>query len=293
MTDNLNTLLNEKKEAVVAHEINAVDLSWRERVVVEEHERLSPHLIFEIIRRDGIEELLRPTKALIFSGLAAGILVSFSFLCMAILNSALPDESWAPLIAKWGYTIGIILVILGRLQLFTENTITTVVPIFKPFAWKKIIFLLRLWVIVLGSNLVGTALAATFMSLPGVVDPPLSTELGLIAHHVASFTPWENVIRGIPSGILIAAIVWMMPSARHFSFFIIAFFTYFIALGDFTHVVVGSAEMFYAVLNTDASFYDYFFRFLLPTGLGNVLGGTGVFTLLIYGQIGEELKEKA
>lgn len=96
MTDNLNTLLNEKKEAVVAHEINAVDLSWRERVVVEEHERLSPHLIFEIIRRDGIEELLRPTKALIFSGLAAGILVSFSFLCMAILNSALPDESWAP-----------------------------------------------------------------------------------------------------------------------------------------------------------------------------------------------------
>ena len=79
---------------------------------------------------------------------------------------------------------------------------------------------------------------------------------------------------------------------ENFSFFIIAFFTYFIALGDFTHIVVGSAEMFYAVLSDKASMYDYFFRFLLPTGLGNIIGGTGVFTLLIYAQINSELEVK-
>ena len=38
-------------------------LSCQEQVVLEEHERLSPHLLFEIIRRDGDEELSRPAKA--------------------------------------------------------------------------------------------------------------------------------------------------------------------------------------------------------------------------------------
>lgn len=292
MTSKIKEILNERKEDVAASEINAVDLSHRERVIVEEYERLSPHLIFEIIRRDGIEELLRPAKSLIFSGIAAGVVITFSFFCMALLQSVLPHEAWMPLIAKWGYTIGFILVILGRMQLFTENTITTVVPICKPFSTQKLIFLLRLWIIVLVSNLIGTALASSFLTLPQVVSPAITAELQSIANHVAHFTATENILRGIPSGILIAAIVWMMPSARNFSFFIIAFFTYFIALGDFTHIVVGSAEMFYAVLSDKASMYDYFFRFLLPTGLGNIIGGTGVFPLLIYAQINSELEVK-
>ncbi|MGS9873568.1 formate/nitrite transporter family protein, partial [Acinetobacter baumannii] len=42
-------------------------LSWREKMAVEEHEKLSPRLVYEIIRRDGAEELDRPTAALIFS----------------------------------------------------------------------------------------------------------------------------------------------------------------------------------------------------------------------------------
>ena len=50
----------------------------RERVILEEYEKLSPDLIFEIIRHDGEEELERKTKPLILSGLAAGIIISFS-----------------------------------------------------------------------------------------------------------------------------------------------------------------------------------------------------------------------
>ncbi|MDY3983077.1 MAG: formate/nitrite transporter family protein [Veillonellaceae bacterium] len=280
------------KSELMKQAYNTVSLSCEERVVVEEYERLSPHLIFEIIRRDGVEELLRPAKALIFSGIGAGILITFSFVCMAVLNALLPKESWAPIIAKFGYTAGFLLVILSRLQLFTENTITTVVPVFKPFKWTKLKPLGRLWGIVLISNLIGTTLSAFFLSAPGVMNAPFVVEMMHIAEHVAQFTAYENLIRGIPSGILIAAIVWMMPSSRSFSFFLIAFFTYFIALGDFTHIVVGSAEMCYAVIHGMASVGDYFFRFLIPTGIGNILGGTGVFTLLAYAQIERELETK-
>ena len=266
-------------------------LSCQEQVVLEEHERLSPHLLFEIIRRDGDEELSRPAKALLFSGFIAGILISFSFLFKAVLTMYLPDKPWSNLITSIGYTTGFIIVILGRLQLFTENTITTIIPLFKDFSPGKFMKVMRLWGLVLLANLTGTLAAAFFFSTPTFVSPELIAVMHDIASHVVVMTPMENIIKGIPAGILIAAIVWMMPLSRSFSFFLILFFTYFISLGGFAHIVVGSGELAYEVINGRADLYDYFIRFLLPTGFGNILGGTLVFTLLIYAQVSEELKD--
>ena len=279
------------EDQIIEH-FDTIQLSTKDKIIVEEHERLSQHLIYEIIRRDGIEELMRPFKSLFLSGVGAGILVSFSFVCMAVLQSFLPNQPWAPLITKWGYTVGFVLVILCRAQLFTENTITTVIPLFKPFTWEKLGAVLRLWYLVLAGNLVGTSLVAVFLTIPGLLNLDFIVEMQAIAHHVSAFTWQENLLRGIPSGILIAAIVWMMPTARQFALFLVAFITYFIAAGDFTHIVVGSCEMMYAVLNGMASPYDYIFQFLVPVGAGNIIGGTGVFTMLGYRIINGELQEK-
>ena len=279
------------EDQIIEH-FDTIQLSTKDKIIVEEHERLSQHLIYEIIGRDGFEELMRPFKSLFLSGVGAGILVSFSFVCMAVLQSFLPNQPWAPLITKWGYTVGFVLVILCRAQLFTENTITTVIPLFKPFTWKKLGAVLRLWHLVLAGNLVGTSLVAVFLTTPGLLNLDFIVEMQAIAHHVSAFTWQENLLRGIPSGILIAAIVWMMPTARQFALFLVAFITYFIAAGDFTHIVVGSCEMMYAVLNGMASPYDYIFQFLVPVGAGNIIGGTGVFTMLGYRTINGELQEK-
>lgn len=279
------------EDQIIEH-FDTIQLSTKDKIIVEEHERLSQHLIYEIIRRDGIEELMRPFKSLFLSGVGAGILVSFSFVCMAVLQSFLPNQPWAPLITKWGYTVGFVLVILCRAQLFTENTITTVIPLFKPFTWEKLGAVLRLWQLVLAGNLVGTSLVAVFLTTPGLLNLDFIVEMQAIAHHVSAFTWQENLLRGIPSGILIAAIVWMMPTARQFALFLVAFITYFIAAGDFTHIVVGSCEMMYAVLNGMASPYDYISQFLVPVGAGNIIGGTGVFTMLGYRTINGELQEK-
>lgn len=279
------------EDQIIEH-FDTIQLSTKDKIIVEEHARLSQHLIYEIIRRDGIEELMRSFKSLFLSGVGAGILVSFSFVCMAVLQSFLPNQPWAPLITKWGYTVGFVLVILCRAQLFTENTITTVIPLFKPFTWEKLGAVLRLWHLVLAGNLVGTSLVAVFLTTPGLLNLDFIVEMQAIAHHVSAFTWQENLLRGIPSGILIAAIVWMMPTARQFALFLVAFITYFIAAGDFTHIVVGSCEMMYAVLNGMASPYDYIFQFLVPVGAGNIIGGTGVFTMLGYRIINGELQEK-
>lgn len=256
-------------------------------MAVEEHEKLSPRLVYEIIRRDGAEELDRPTAALIFSGIAAGLVISFSFVFKAIIASYLPtDAIWTDLITNVGYTIGFLIAILGHMQLFTENTITTVVPLFKPFTLEKLQAVGRLWGIVILSNIIGTALASLFFLTTHLFTPDIDKALDELAHHVASFSATENLLKGIMSGLLIAALVWMLPSVSN-KFLLIFFMTYLIGLGDFTHVVVGSTEMSYLVWQGDASISEYIFNFLIPTTIGNIIGGTGVFTLLIYGQVTE------
>ncbi|AWL17601.1 formate/nitrite transporter family protein [Acinetobacter nosocomialis] len=265
-------------------------LSWREKMAVEEHEKLSPRLVYEIIRRDGAEELDRPTAALIFSGIAAGLVISFSFVFKAIIASYIPtDAIWTDLITNFGYTIGFLIAILGHMQLFTENTITTVVPLFKPFSLDKLRAVGRLWGIVILCNIIGTALASLFFLTTDLFTPDIDKALDELAHHVASFSAIQNLLKGVMSGLLIAALVWMLPSVSN-KFLVIFFMTYLIGLGDFTHVVVGSTEMSYLVWQGEASIGDYLFNFLIPTTIGNIIGGTGVFTLLIYGQVTEELE---
>ncbi|EGT90822.1 formate/nitrite transporter family protein [Acinetobacter baumannii] len=266
-------------------------LSWREKMAVEEHEKLSPRLVYEIIRRDGAEELDRPTAALIFSGIAAGLVISFSFVFKAIIASYIPtDAIWTDLITNFGYTIGFLIAILGHMQLFTENTITTVVPLFKPFTLDKLRAVGRLWGIVILCNIIGTALASLFFLTTDLFTPNIDKALDELAHHVGSFSATQNLLKGVMSGLLIAALVWMLPSVSN-KFLVIFFMTYLIGLGDFTHVVVGSTEMSYLVWQGEASLGEYLFNFLIPTTIGNIIGGTGVFTLLIYGQVTEELEQ--
>ena len=266
-------------------------LSWREKMAVEEHEKLSPRLVYEIIRRDGAEELDRPTAAIIFSGIAAGLVISFSFVFKAIIASYIPtDAIWTDLITNFGYTIGFLIAILGHMQLFTENTITTVVPLFKPFTLDKLRAVGRLWGIVILCNIIGTALASLFFLTTDLFTPNIDKALDELAHHVASFSAIQNLLKGVMSGLLIAALVWMLPSVSN-KFLVIFFMTYLIGLGDFTHVVVGSTEMSYLVWQGEASLGEYLFNFLIPTTIGNIIGGTGVFTLLIYGQVTEELEQ--
>ena len=85
---------------------------------------LRPHVIHEVVREEGEIELRRSFAALGWSGFAAGGSMGFSFLGMALLRATLPDEPWRHAIESFGYTLGFIIVILGRQQLYTESTLT-------------------------------------------------------------------------------------------------------------------------------------------------------------------------
>ena len=261
-----------------------------EREIVEEGVGISPRLRFETIRREGEEELERPVRALWWSGIAAGILISFSVLGKSLFRAYLPEADWTPLVENLGYSLGFLMVILGRMQLFTENTITTVVPVVLRQDMNSFVRTARLWGIVLGANVVGAFVIAAFFGLTPVLKPELLEAMIKISEHATGMEPMIGLISGIPSGILIAAIVWMMPSAPNNKIVLVVIFTWLIAAGDFTHIVAGSVEMALLLLLGELGVGQAVFGFFLPVLIGNVIGGTVVFTLLTYAQIRPEIR---
>ncbi len=252
---------------------------------------LPSKVIYEIIRREGDEQLRRTNKSLIWSGLAAGLMMSFSVLGEAIFRTYLPDAPHSYLIENIGYSFGFLLVIMGRLQLFTENTITTVFPFLDDPSVSCARSTARLWSIVLAANIVGAFLAAIVMRHTVAVPDELTPAIMELSEHATGMGAWTSFMRGIPAGILVAALVWSMPQANANRFFVIFSFTWLIAAGDFTHIIAGSVEMAYLIVAGHLGVVAAVFGFFLPVLFGNIIGGTAVFTMIAFGQVVDELPE--
>jgi formate/nitrite transporter FocA (FNT family) len=261
----------------------------QEEDAIRDAGRLSSKSIYEVIRRDGDEELHRPKASLIWSGTAAGVLISFSVIGEAILRNHLPDTEWRYLVENLGYSFGFLLVILGRMQLFTENTITTILPLVARRDKKCLILVVRLWSIVLAANVFGAALAAAFMAWSGTFSESVIVAIHDLSVHATGFPAETAFLKAIPAGILVAAIVWMMPAQRGSEVLVILLFTWLIAAGDFTHIIAGSVEMWFLLFRGMISGDAAAFRFFLPVLAGNVAGGTAVFALLAWGQVRAEV----
>ena len=270
-------------------EVSAVHEESEEQAV-EEASGLSSRLIYEVIRRNGLEELERPARSLVWAGIAAGVMISFSVLGEAIFRTFLPDAPWRHLVENLGYSLGFVLVIMGRMQLFTENTITTVLPLMvKPCA-ERLRGVAKLWATVLGANVLGAFAVAALWAWTPALPAELHPAIAELSHHATHMGAWDSFWRAIPAGILVAALVWMLPSAGSASLMLIVVFTWLIAAGDFTHIVAGSVEMAYLALQSEIGLGTAVFGFFLPVLAGNVIGGTAIFSLTAFGQVKDELK---
>jgi|SRR5579871_288461 len=252
---------------------------------VEERQAIGANVVYEAIRREGEEELNRRASALAWSAFAAGLSMGLSFISEALLMAHLPDRPWRPLLTKLGYSMGFLVVILGRQQLFTENTVTVVLPLLLRKNVATLTRFLRLWGIVLAANLVGTFLFALCVGKIAVLDPQAQAGLRAIgtAHLGSSFG--IAFMRSIFAGWLIALMVWLLPGAETARVSIIVIVTYLIGLGGFNHIIAGSTTMMYLVVTHVISWGTYFAQFFLPALLGNVLGGTSLVAALGHAQV--------
>ncbi len=252
---------------------------------VRERTAISANIVYDAILAEGENELQRSTSALAFSGLAAGLSMWFSFLTQALLQSYLPRARWAELVAKLGYSMGFLIVILGRQQLFTENTLTPILPLLKHRNASTFVNLLRLWGTVLASNWIGTMAFAWVLAHSSAIEADVRPSLLAIGREAASHDFISTMVKAIFAGWLIALLVWLLPFAEAARVAVIFLMTYLIALGSFNHVIAGSVDAFYLVASHDKSWGEYLGKFMLPTLLGNIIGGVSLVTALNHAQV--------
>lgn len=266
-------------------------LNAEERRTIDRHSSPSAALVHETIRGEGQAELDRDNWALVMSGLSAGLSIGMSVVVEGLLRQHLPHASWSEIVVPMGYAVGFVIVVLGRQQLFTENTLTPILPLF--YHWKLKVFwhVLRLWALVLVSNLVATFVFAAFLAKTPVFGPGTQAAFaevcGAVYGHSFAETFWSSLM----AGWLIALMVWILPASGSARPLVIFAMTYLVGLCKLSHSIAGSVEGLYMVLTGVASVASYFTVFLIPTLIGNIVGGVALVAVLNYGQVASELKD--
>ncbi len=260
-----------------------------EREEVAERSAPITPVIYEVVRRFGEEEMSRPAISLWWSGVAAGLSISFSLLAQAVLQVRTPEASWQPLIVALGFPVGFLMVVLARQQLFTENTITMVLPVMAEPTRRNFGRLARVWCIVLAANLAGTLTAAIFCTYTPAISPEVRDSMLAISHHAMEHGWWEMLFLAVTAGFLMAAMVWLIPGAEGAQFHVVAMMTYLIAISGSAHIVTGSMEAFLLLANGQGEPLALLWGFAAPVLAGNIIGGTALFAMISYAQVMKEI----
>ena len=265
------------------------DAPHQQHRTARKRRQISAQVVHEAIRFEGEEELDRPTAALFWSGLAAGLTMGLSLAAHGLLRVAAAATPWHTLIESFGYTLGFVFVVAGRQQLFTENTLTPVLPALHDRS--RLSDLARLWLVVLAANLIGAFAFAWFAAATPVFEPAAKAAFLAIAREAIAPPAYVLFLRAIVAGWLIALMVWLLPAAEHARLAMIVLTTYVIALGHLTHSIAGSVDAFYLVVTGNAGWLDYA-RFAGSALAGNIVGGVVFVAILNHKQaVAGESKE--
>ena len=254
--------------------------------------RLSALEIHENIRAPAEEELERPASSLLFSSLAAGMLIGFTFLSSAFASHYAADSIKHPLAAA-AYPVGFMFVIMGRSELFTENTLEPVIPFLHKRDGTTLRRLLRLWGLLVVGNLVGALVFAWIIGGTSLLESALQPSMQQLATESTSGGFGEVFYKAIFGGWLIALLTWLLASTIDTTaqLFLIWVTTAPIAAFQFRHSIAGSVEAFYRAITGTAGWGEMVGGFVLPALIGNAIGGVLLVAIFNYAQVAEEHDE--
>ncbi|HTU27350.1 MAG TPA: formate/nitrite transporter family protein [Pirellulales bacterium] len=242
--------------------------------------------IFRQEVREGRQALERSGGRLFVSGFSAGLEVGLSLLLIAIVRSegtGSVDRLLLDLLAGTMYSFGFVVVILGRSELFTEQTTLAVLPL---LAGKTTLGkVMRLWGVVYTANLLGAAACALFLvnTAPALkhLDPQV---FGRIATELVEHSGWIIILSGILAGWIMGLLSWGVAAGRDTisQIVLIWMFTSVIGIARAHHAVLGTTEVLAGIL-VGANTWEQFAHFLFFTTIGNALGGAIFVALLKYG----------
>ncbi len=254
--------------------------------VAPETRRLTAPEIFHAATENARSELRRSSRSLAVSGLAGGITLGLTGIGVASVRSLLGTGAWQQCVSYLVYPVGFIAVIIGRAQLFTENTLYPIILVLDER--RHVRNTLRLWGIVFTANVVGALLFALLAVRTEALRPEIASTLVDLGRDAVQGSFVHLFWSGVIGGWLIALVAWMV-SASHWTIGQVAMIwllTFLLGIGRFSHCIVTSCEILSATVAGAVSPGSYF-HWLLPATLGNIAGGVGIVSVLNYSQVHE------
>lgn len=243
--------------------------------------------VFRRVLASAHEELARPSGLLFWSGVAAGLSLGLTFLARAAFTATAGSVD-PGFTGNLAYPVGFVLIVLGRYQLFTENTLTPVALVLTRLAPLR--ELLRLWSVVLVGNLAGAAIVAALLAYSDVLDADTAAAARAIGTHALDARLVDALSRAVIAGWIVASMVWLVHAARDTVSRVLIVWGLMLIVGvaDLFHVITASVEVFYASLDGTASGATSAGAFLVSVLVGNVIGGVVFVALLNTTQFGRE-----
>jgi formate/nitrite transporter FocA (FNT family) len=246
-----------------------------------------PKKIYEILSEQletALEGHMRSKPELLFSSFSAGLEIGFSVFLMATLHTMFAgqfNDSQMHILLSVAYPLGFIFVIIGRSELFTEQTTLAVLPVLNRNASIK--SLLVLWGIIYAGNLLGGYVFSLLLSwLPvrmGIINTGSLAEL---AQAMIDYRWYVILGSGVLAGWLMGLLSWLATSSQETisRIFIVVMVTTVIGIGSLHHSIVGSVEVFTGyIVSSDITIGDYLYNQVWST-LGNIIGGV-VFVAIV------------
>ena len=249
-----------------------------------ESRRLTAHQIFDAAQDNAREEIKRSSRTLAFSGVAGGLTMGLTGLGVASVRAVLGDGQWQQFASFLIYPLGFIAVIIGRAQLFTENTLYPVILVLDER--RYFVETIRLWGVVFASNVLGAFLFAVLAVKSPALNKEIAAQMVKLGTIAVSGSGAHFFWSGIIGGWLIALVAWVV-TASHWTIgqlVMVWLLTFVVGIGKFSHCIASSGEILSAVVAGSLPLNSYLYWLLLAT-LGNIVGGVMIVSLLNYGQV--------
>jgi formate/nitrite transporter FocA (FNT family) len=220
-------------------------------------ERPSAEEIYQQVAKNAKDELKRSTLSLAISGFTGGVFMGLSALGVGIILAKLGGVRGAFVLSRMLYPIGFIVVILGRSQLFTENTLYPVaLMLTEP---KQIWNTMRLWATVLPSNVLGAFAFASLAALTPAMPPDVLHAMAGLGIDAAGMPVATIFWSGVVGGWIIATAAWLVSGSHSItgSVMVIWVLTFLVGLGNFAHCIATSGEILIAVLTGQLPWLSY------------------------------------
>lgn len=224
------------------------------------------------------------------TGFIAGVTIIFGIVALGV-TVALVEPEYGPGVAKLAgalaFGIGLVFLVVGRTELFSENFFGPVAAAIDESGRAIWLRLGRLWATTLVLNLVGGAILVALLTIEGALPAGSEDALVTVADETAD-NAWETtLVRAVLAGALLTLLSYMLAAADSTIGRVVAAYMvgFFLAIGPFDHVVVSALHVLFGIWLSNEVGYGDFLEIVALSTVGNLAGGLLLVTLTHTAQV--------